>query len=60
MKYITVYGKLSGRRIVSEEKVYWLSHKCDFQSQGFFLLDKEWNGTYTILRIFEADEEFGK
>ena len=60
MKYITVYGNLLGRRIVSEDTVYWLSQKSDFQGKGFFLLEREWNGVYTILRVLMTDEEFGE
>lgn len=60
MKYITVYGNLLGRRIVSEDTVYWLSQKSDFQGKGFFLLEKEWNGVYTILRVLMTDKEFGE
>jgi hypothetical protein len=51
MSYITVYGKLTDHRILTEDGVYWLKYTCSIKATGYFLLHKEWTGTYTIIRM---------
>ncbi len=60
MRYITVYGKVTPHRVITKDKVYWLSHNSGLSGNGFFTLDKEYNNTYTIIRYLLTDEEFGE
>ena len=41
MKYITVYGEVTPHRVITKEKIYWLSHNSGISGKGFFTLKKE-------------------